>query len=113
MRFGTVLLSRNPGHGCREMIDFDDAPTPRQRRWLITGFYLGLAVAFTALQWFMFSANGLFGIFGVPLLAVWCLIAHLLACPTAVHRVVSVTLGTLASYIPMLATCAGVKLWPG
>jgi hypothetical protein len=92
---------------------FDEPPTPRQRRWLITGFYLGLSVAFTALQWAMFSANCAFGIFGMPVLAVWCLIAHLGSVPTPVHRVVAITIGTLVSYSPMLATCAGVKMAPG
>jgi hypothetical protein len=95
------------------MIDLEAVPTPRQRRWLITGCHLGLASALTALQWFLFSINCVYGIFGVPVLAVWCIFAHLLAVPTHLHRWVAVTTAAVTGYIPMLATCAGVRLSSG
>lgn len=85
----------------------------RSKRWKVTGWCVGSAVLFTAAQWVMFSANSLFGVLGVPVMVIWCLVAHLTAVPIRTHAMVTMTLGAFASYLPMLATCFCIKLWPG
>jgi hypothetical protein len=82
-------------------------------RWRITFLSLGLATLFTAVQWLMFAANCLFGIFGVPVMVCWCLIVHWRKLPNNIHGFVACTLGAACSYVPMAATLIGVKLWPG
>ena len=74
------------------------------------------AVAFlTIIQWLMFSANALIGLFGLPVLLIWGFMGDMRHAPERawLHQAITWTIAAVISYVPMAATLTGNKLWPG